>query len=365
MKLAPLTAELEKNVPRRVVEERGRDIGVAGSLNVTVDRGPFAASVEGENLLVKTELRGRAEACAKGRCYASCDPVAHATAIVPLRLTPDYRFAPSRITVAFARGCSIRVLGGIVTVDVTSAIESAMGGAVRRVERQIDARIPQPRPQVERMWRELNAPRGLPLGACALVNPRGLVQGPMQGATGTVRMRFGLDALPELWTRCGVSPPALPLPKLAHDPRMAEEDDLVVAFVWPLSKVASQVSSGDPFPFEGARVQATSAKAISAVADVDLDLTLRGEACGEVALRARPAWSDDGTAVLLGGPRVPPPVQPEALRKLVPALASSLSDPSIDLRATVRDAKPVAAWARGDDLVASVRVRGSIAIDPR
>jgi hypothetical protein len=369
MKLAPVSAELEKNIPRRVADERGRDIGVAGSLNVVVDRGPIATSVEGENLVIRTELRAHAEACAKGRCYASCDPVANATAIVPLRLTPDYRFAPSRVSVAFTRGCQIRMLGGFVTVDVTPTIQGMLGNELRGIERQIDARIPQPRPQVERLWKELNAPRSLPLGACAVVNPRGLVQGPMQGGgapgNGSVRMRFALDALPELRTHCGDPPAALPLPKLAHDPRMPEEEDLVVAFVWPLTKVASQIAGSDPFVFEGSRVRATNAKAAAAGADVDLDLVVRGEACGDVTLRAAPKWSDDGTAVVLSGPRVPPPVQPEALKTMIPGVASSLSDPSVDLKATVKDAKPIAAWVRGEDLVATVRVRGSIAIDPK
>lgn len=365
VKLAPVTAELEKNVPRRVVDERGRDIGVAGSLNVYVDRGAFTAAVEGESLLVRTELRGHAEACAKGRCYASCDPIAIATAAVPLRLLSDYRFAPSRVSIAMTRGCRIRVLGGFVTVDVTPNIERVIAGQLRSVEREIDARLPQPRPQVERMWKELNAPRALPLGACAVVSPRGLVQGPMQGGPGEVRMRFALNALPELRTRCGDPPAPVPLPPLAHDPRMPEEDDLVVAFVWPLAKVETQIAGGDPFAFEGSRVHATSAKVVAAGADVDLDLALRGEACGEVALRAKPAWTDDGTAVVVGGPRVAPPVQPDALKTMIPAIASSLSDPSVDVKATAKESKPLVAWARGDDLVATVRVRGAIEIDPK
>jgi hypothetical protein len=366
MKLAPLTAELEKSVSRRVADERGRDIGVAGSLNATVDRGPFSTSVEGENLVIRTELRAHAEACAKGRCYASCDPIANATATVPLRLTPDYRFPPSRVSVAFTRGCLIRALGGFVTIDVTETIQTLIADELRAIERQIDARIPQPRPQVERLWTELGTTRKVPLaGACVVVNPRGLVQGPMQGAPGSVRMRFALDALPELRMRCGDPPPALPLPKLAHDPHMAEEDELVVAFVKPLADVADHVAGSAEFLFEGSHVITTSAKATGAGADVDLDLKVRGEACGDVALRAVPKWSEDGTAIVLGGPRVPPPVQPEALKTLIPVVASSLSDPSVDVKATVKDAKPLASWARGEDLVATVRVRGSIEIDPR
>lgn len=365
MPLATIAAELEKNVPRRVADERGIDIGVAGSMNVFADRGAIRASVDGENLVVRTEVRVHAEACAKGRCYTSCDPIANATAAVPLRLTPDYRFAPSRVSVALVRGCQIRILGGFVSVDITGTIEKLMAGELRVIERQIDARIPQPRPQVERLWKELNAPHPLPLGACAVVNPRGIVQGPMRGAPGSVRMRFALDALPELRTQCGDPPPALPLPKLGHDARMTEEDELVVAFVWPLTKAASQIAGGDPFTFEGSRVRATSATAAAANADVDLALGLRGEACGDVALRATPKWSSDGTAIVLGGPRVAPPVQPEALKTMIPAIASSSSDPSVEVKATVKDAIPMSTWARREDLVATVRVRGSLEIDPK
>lgn len=369
MKLAPVVAELEKNVPRRVAEERGRDIGVAGSLNVTVDRGPFTATVEGESLLVRTELRGHAEACAKGSCYAGCDPVAIATAAVPLRLTPDYRFAPSRVSVSFTRGCRIRALGGFVTVDVTDAIEKPLGPALRRVEHQIDARIPQPRPHVERMWTELNTPRSLPLGACAVVNPRALVQGPMTGAPGSVRMRFGLAALPELRTRCGDPPPAVALPSLAHDPQLPAEDDLVVALVWPLTKVSSSLASSDPFMHEGARVRVADAKAVAANADLDVDLVLRGEACGPLALRTAVAWKEDGTALVMtelaDGPRIQPPVQPESLKTMIPEVASALSDPSALLKARVAEAKPLEGWARGEDLVATVRVRGAIDITPK
>src|SRR6185295_11678214 len=115
------------------------------------------------------------------------------------------------VTVAFTRGCQVRVLGGIVTVDVTPTIQAQMGPALHGVEQQIDARLPKPRPEAERMWKELSTPRPLPLGACIVVSPRGIVQGPVSGSPGSLRARFGLVAYPEMRTRCGDQPPPSPL----------------------------------------------------------------------------------------------------------------------------------------------------------
>lgn len=371
MRLTSLAQELDARVPRRVAEERNHGIGLAGHLNYVVDRGPFTIAAEGESLLVRTELHGHAEACANGRCYASCDPVAVATAAVPLRLTPAFRFSPSRVTVAFTRGCQVRALGGFVRIDVTQAIEGQLGPALRGVEKEIDARLPQPRPQAERLWKELSAPRPLPLGSCVVVNPRGIVQGPMTPLGATLRARFALVASPELRTRCGDAPSPTPLPPLAHDPRLPPEDDLVVTIVSPLASAMASLSPSDPFALDGSRVRITRASASAAGAALDVDLSVRGEACGDLAVRTPLAWTDDGKGIRFTSPElatVPPmatALSPEALRDVVPGLASSLSDPSIDVKATISDAKPIAAYARGDDLAATVRVRGTVDIAQR
>src|SRR4051794_19997993 len=70
--LAQIKQALEAKVPRRVAEERDHDIGAAGRLEYTVDRGPFAVRVEADSLVVEAQLLGNARACAKGRCYAGC-----------------------------------------------------------------------------------------------------------------------------------------------------------------------------------------------------------------------------------------------------------------------------------------------------
>jgi hypothetical protein len=388
--LARVAGELDARVPRRVADDRGRSIGVAGHVNATVDRGPFTLAVAQGSLLVRTELRGHVEACASGRCYATCDPIAIATAEVPLRLTPSFQFSPSRVSVAFTRGCKVRALGGILRIDITPTIEALMGPALRRVEREIDGRLPQPRAQAERLWDELGAVRTLPLGGCVVVQPRRIVQGPTTGVGTLLNARFALVADPEIRARCGEPSPKTPLPPLVYDARLPPEDDLVVAGVAPLASAVRSLAAAEPFDLGFARARITGASAAPGGPALDLDLSLSGEACGDVALRGPLAWAEDGETIRLASvelapgeaarleaaaiepaaaarsiamaARIAPALTPAALGAMIPELAGSLTDPSVDVKATVREAKPLAAFVRGEDLVATVRVRGSVAI---
>jgi hypothetical protein len=323
--LAAIAKELEAHVPVRLAEERGRDIGVAGSLSYTIDRGPLAVVVEGESLVVRTDVRAHAEACAKGRCYAGCDPGARATATVPLRLGADFRVAPSRVEARLTERCLVRAF--LVKIDVTPIIEAQLAPALRRIERDIDQRLPPLRPQAERLWAELAKTRAIPLGGCVVVATTGLVQGPVAARPGAVRLRFGVVAHPELRRSCGDVPPAAPLPPLAQDPGMAEKEDVLLGLVAPASS---------------------------------LPVTFRRESCADLVATAGFAWGPELADIRQGDASIEPPLPPLALRDLAPPLAAGLSDPSLDVAAVVDDVKPAEVFFRGDDLVARVTVRGSV-----
>jgi hypothetical protein len=391
-----LAKELEGKIGPRLAEERNKAIGVAGRLNYTVDRGPFNVAVEGDSLVVRTDIKGRAEACRGRSCYASCEPQGRATAIVPLRLTPEYRFAPSRVTFAFTRGCEVRALGGMVKVDVTPVIQNELAPSLRRVEQEIDGKMPPLRPQAERLWTEVGKSRSLPLGGCVVTNPRGIVQGPVSGSTESLRVRFGLIAYPEIRSRCGepanAADGARQLPPLGQDPRLPPEDDLVLALVSPLATAVSGLEGTDAFDAGGARARIARATAVPAGPLAQLDLGLRGEACGDLGVRSAFGWADDGRSLRLAAPvlangereraagvslvpdtlvsslgqvRFAPPVAPDTLKELVPTIAASMSDPSVDVRAKVDGVKPLDVTLRGEDLAASVLVRGSVELKQR
>ncbi len=391
MKLAPLAKELEQKVAPRLAEERNRSIGIAGHLNYVVDRGPFTIAAEGDSLVVRTDIRARAEACRGSSCYASCEPQGRATATVPLRLTPEYRFQPSRVSFAFTRGCEVCALGGMVKIDVTPTIQAQLAPALRRVEQEIDGKLPVLRPQAERLWTEIGKTRELPLGGCVVTNARGIVEGPVSGSAESLRVRFGLVAYPEIRRHCGEPVAARPLPPLAQDPALPAEDDLVLALVSSLATAATGLEAADAFDAGGARARIARASAVPAGPLAQIDLGLRGEACGDLGVRAMFGWSDDGRSLRLGAPtftkgererlsvalapdvfmrslgqvHIAPPLSPETLKDLVPSIASSMSDTSVEVRAKVSSVKPLDVALRGEDLAASVLVRGSVELKQR
>lgn len=390
-----IVAELESKVPSRLVDERGRSIGIAGHLNYNVERGPFSATVEGESLIVHADVRGHAEACRGSSCYAACDPQGRATATVPLRLLPEYRFAPSRVSVDLTRGCVIRALSGFVKIDVTPTIVGQMQPALRRVGEDIDARLPQLRPQAERLWLTASQSHALPLGGCAVMNPRGIAQGPIARSKTSVHARFALVAFPELRTTpcedAGKSPKS-PLPPLTYDPTITGDGDLLLALVGPLSKtVASLESTATTFDVGNARSFISRTTAVPVAGPLaQIDFALGGEACGDIAIRSPLAWSDK-TSLRLTMPylmpgererigaalnpeiitdsltrmRLEPPLRPDALAEAIPAMVQSMSNESMEAQAHVAEIRPVDVVLRADDVVATVSFRGSVDLRQR
>lgn len=387
--LASVRQNLETKVGRRVAEERDHDIGAAGRLEYTVDRGPFAASVQGDALVIETPLVGHARACAKGRCYAGCDPQMKAVARVPLRLSAEYRFRPSSVRIDVVRGCEVRALGGLVTVDATPALRGRLAQEAKRIEQSIDRELPDLRPQAERLWAELAKARPLPLGACVVVQPEGIVQGAPGGAGDLARLRFGLVARPEVRARCGEPPRAAPLPPLRDERDLPEAGDVDLAVVLapeaPAIALEGELGELTLGP-RRARARRVTGPATS------LAVELGGDVCGEVALGAgSAAWVDDarvhlaGVSLRAGEPEraaaagvdlaaaapkveaatIPVGIGPTEVRTLGPDLARGLSDDRVTVTAAVSAASRGPAYVRGSEVVAVVRARGALTVRPK
>ncbi len=384
LRLGNVQKELEKTIPTRLADEKNQDVGLAGHVNYTVDRGPFAARVEGERLLVETPLRGRAEICASGRCYADCAPEARATATIPLRLTPEYRFAPSKVNVTITRGCELRALGGMVRVDVTGMIEPQLRRRMGPIEREIDARMPDLRPQ--RMWEELVRPRPLPLGGCFLLRPLAIAQGPVSGTAEQLRVRFGVEAQPELRAgSCDANASAPPMPRLEHDPAMPSESDVHLALVSPVTAATAALTATPTFDLRGSRARIATADPRGA----RFALGLRGEVCGPMGLDAGLRWSDDGGSLRFSAAKlvdpggavragaldwdavaraverdaaIQPLATPEQLRAALPALAARIDDPDVAVQVTVESARAESASLRSDGVVSVVALRGGLLV---
>ncbi len=339
--LAGIKEQLEAKIPKRVAEQHDGDLGIAGRLELTVDRGPFSTRVDGDTFVVETPLFGHAQACAKGSCYAGCDPQARAVAKVPMRLGADYKLHVSEVRIDVTRGCQVRVLGGFVTVDVTPALRARLAEESRRVQASIDRELPDLAPQAKRLWAALGKPRALPLGACAVLAPEEIRQGPASGTTETARLRFGLVARPELRARCGDAPAERPLPALRDDPALPPAGDVHLALV---------------------------------LAPVELAID---QTCGEATVTANgAAWSEPRAVHLVGvepaamaraveGAPIPVPVGAEDLATLLPDIVKGLSDERTSLEATVESSGREGAGLRGADVVALASMRATLTIRAR
>ncbi len=392
--LARLAAELSRNVAPRLAEGSGVKIGPAGVLNYSVDRGDFSLSIADGLLLVEAPLYGRAEACKGRRCYAACEPRALVRAGIPLWLRPDYRFDRSQISLEFTQGCKVRAFGGMLRIDVTPMLRSAVAPQLERVRREIDSRLPDVRADVERAWRQVSAPRELPLGGCLVVEPAGLVQGPMQESSGMVHARFALLARPELRADCGSAPPhSVPLPPLSADPALPEEDSVTFGMVQPLTGLALAFEAATPVAGAGPRLRVSEATIEARGKRVFAELTLEGDLCGAVALQAKPKFSGEGDVIELTAgkldageservraagldpaelarqltqlPRVAVPLSVSMLRLAPPALAALFSDPEFSLSARVSKVRAAGATARAESLVAWVEARGSLLLEQK
>ena len=362
---AKVSQELESRVPRRVAEEKDHDIGIAGRLEYVADRGAFTARMQGDSLAVETPISIHAKACAKGTCYAGCDPEARAVATLPMRLDANYKFRPSVVRVEVTKGCSVRALGGLVTVDVTGMLRDELSKAARQLAAAIDKKLPDLRPEAENLFVELGKPRSLPLGACALLAPEGIVQGVPTADASAAKLHFALIGRPELRVRCGdAKASTAPLPPLRDG---ATEGDTHLAIVMPPEAISLDGLTAD-------KTRITHARGTPGALEADI----RGEACGTIFFGASTAAWLDASRLHLGGvvgdPAFPGltaavenapiavPFAPDQLATTAPALASAVSDPTVEVSAAVVEAKAESAGIRGTDIVAVVQARGSVTL---
>ncbi len=390
--LAKIALELEERVQKRLAKGQF-GIGPGGSVSYSVERGALSVSVTSTSLVVEAPVSAQAEACRGSRCYASCEPQAVVRASMPLLLRSDYRFEPSEISLKFTRGCKVRALGGLLTIDVTPTLESELKSQLAVVSRQIDRQLPDFRGDVERYWSELAKPQPLPLGGCFVLQPRAIVQGALTPSTTTLRVNAAVLATPELRAQCGEATPPPPLPALTRDLALPEEGAVLLGMVTPLAGFERSLLAAAPVHASQRTLKTTGASLAARGSDVDVTFALGGDVCGSATVGAVPDFSGDGQFVgltrptlsssererwrttgvdgqpvitaLLASARVTPLLSASAIRDVAPTLLKALSRPSVQVRAKVSSTRAAGAAARGDDLVAWVEARGSVTIQPQ
>jgi hypothetical protein len=197
----------------------------------------------------------------------------------------------------------VRALAGFLTIDVTGMLQNELDPQLAEVARQIDRQLPNLRPEAEKGWAQALAPRELPLGTCFVLQPQGVVQGPVEPSTETLHARFALLASPELRTRCGEPVPATSLPPLQSDMTLPSEGVVHFGMVTALSNLARGFEAAPPAAFRDERVRVSQAAVTAWGSDVRSELTLAGGVCGTVTLDARLAFEGDAQFIGIAAPR--------------------------------------------------------------
>jgi hypothetical protein len=383
--------ELEGRLERRLAEGRF-NLGPAGNVRYSAERGAVTLSVRENQLVVQTPVHARAEACHGERCYASCVPEAIATATVPLLVRGDYGFESAKVTLRFTRGCKVKALGGFLTVDVTPTLANELQPVLAQVASRIDQQLPSMREDAARIWQQLSMPRELPLGGCLVLQPHDIVQGPIADSTSLLHARFAVLARPELRTRCLELPSPSPLPALERDLSLPDEGKATLGLVAPLEGLRRAFASAPNIATQGGAVHVNQATLRPLGDDVVVELALGGALCGELAFAATPSFTKDGAFIgldrpkwlagerarvaaqdldpdhllraLAAAPRLPPLLSVAALQSAAPPMAKMLSTPDLELSAEVSGAHGAGAAAREAQLVAWVGLAARLDVKP-
>lgn len=291
--LAKIRQELESQVPRRLAEERDRDVGVAGRVTYTVDRGPFSVGMDRDRAVVATDVNARAAICkplGPFGCpqYASCDPAARVRAMIPLWLTPEYGFAPSSVTFDTTRRCLVTA----ANIDVTPMIESRARGETAKVQERVDRSLPKLKKEVERAWMLLGTIVPVGKNGCLTLEPTGIVQGPSEVRGDKLHLRLGVVSQPRVESPC--NPGSMkPLPPLGRAPDLGDAfvlDVPVRAAPAEIERVLAEQLRDVDLPAGAGPARFVGGTAKPTAQGLLLDLDVASPVCGTLGFVARPHW---------------------------------------------------------------------------
>ena len=291
-------------------------VGSAGQVTYTIDRGPFSFAMVGESLVARTDLTIIASVCKPVPglgCvqYGSCTPLARVEAGLPTQLTDQYALKVSTVNIVVTRRCLMTALD----IDVTPIIESKAAEEAKKIKAKIDASLPNPQKEVAHAWELAQTSLPLAKDSCVQLHPRSLVQGPTKIVSDQLVARFAVVAEPTVDSPCGEETPPVPLPPLAHDPKL--ENGFVVHL--PVRVAASSIEAAWQKAIVGKSFDAGPSLTVQSLAarpssvGFDLDLAVNGTACTTLFFEGTPQWDEAKHAVRFS-PLVPSSGEVERLK---------------------------------------------------
>lgn len=308
-----LLGALESSVPKRVAAARGVHLGDPGRLSYVVDRGPFVARIDGDSLVVETQVEAAADVCKPLGLlgcveYASCRPGAVARAKLPLLLEPTYRFPSPVVQIPVTRRCTLTALD----IDVTGRVQHEADLEAGRLRARIEHELPDLGPAAAQLWSLLTTSVPIGGGRCVRVFPTAVVQtGPHGDATGakTLSMNVGVEGEIVVET-CRSSPARPPLPAPRLDRSLSPGAALEVGQLITWDEVGRSMvrTLGSPEVRLGSETtKITDVRAAPGLGGrMNIAVTIAGKTCGEIRLEATPVATPTGDGITLADVHLAP-----------------------------------------------------------
>jgi len=330
-----IESELGRQIPTELAAESGQPIGAPGRLSYRVTRGPLALDVEGENVVLRTNVLVNASVCKPlgpfCPVYGRCAPELVARAAVPLLVTQDYSLPQSQVNIAVTKPC---VIAGY---DATPRLQRIAEQQAQSIERQINRSLPRIRSQVQRVWKALESPIALEDDACLGILPDQVVQSPPRLDATELALRFAVLGELRLMRPCPEpqpDPDRPPLPSPEHDADLAPGVDLRVALVVDWESVSEQVtrtlpqggsanSSAAGPPLQGVRARGV---VVGGQPRIALALDRAGDGCDHLVALAVPEYDAARQRLRLREVQLATPPRSDDARAEADALLATLRE---------------------------------------
>ncbi len=291
-----LRQEIARELPETLDAGQRTMSGVR--VNYVVKRGDLAFELEDDGLVLSTPIRASASVCKTlgplcpvlGRCTPQLDVRVR----VPIVLSSDYSYDPSKVTVNLVRGCTI------AGFNASGEIQSQASSEARSAQQQIDRQLPPIREPAVAGWQELHRTLMLDGGACLRTVPRGVQQERPKRADGVISSAASISGELTLEQPCsdGEAPETSELPPLEVSDRVPSGVKLQAPLhlKWDQVLAALNESLDGKVPVRRLAVQSA---AIAKRPRLVLELERDDDPCGPLWLTAEPWFDADQGAIRL------------------------------------------------------------------
>ena len=186
--MTTILSRVEKEAPRQLAAEKGREIGAAGRANYVVRRGTPTLRADGKTLELDVPIDATIDVCKPfgSMClgYGHCEPAFTARFQSAARLD-GFDWPDLRSSIHVEKRC-------VIAFDVTDQIVALAERELSRIEKRLEKSLPPLEASLEQALDFTRSPLTLPDGSCLAIEPRESFYLPPRVENGRLRVGIGV-----------------------------------------------------------------------------------------------------------------------------------------------------------------------------